>query len=124
MLILHRLMEIILYDVDSKPGDYRVNKITRYISIHYSEKLTVKELARQTGLDVDYFGRLFKQETGMTVHQYIAKIRVRNAENMLQSGNYKVQEVAEHCGFSDTYHFYKLFKALRGFPPSRCITSK
>jgi len=124
MLILHRLMEIIIYDRDSESGDYRVNKIIRYISMHYNEKLTVKNLALQTGLDIDYFGRLFKSETGMTVHQYIAKIRVRNAENMLQSGNYKVQDAAEQCGFSDTFHFYKLFRSLRGFPPSRCIPPK
>jgi len=124
MLIIHRLMEIILYDVDSEPGDHRVNRITRYISMHYPEKLTVKNLAQQIGLDLDYFGRLFKHETGMTIHQYITKIRVRNAENMLQSGNYKVQETAENCGFSDTFHFYKSFKALRGFPPSSCIPKK
>ena len=124
MLIINRLAEIILYDVDSEPGDYRVSRVTRYISTHYPEKLTVKNLARQSGLDVDYFGRLFKHETGMSVHQYIAKIRVRNAENMLQSGSFKVQEVALHCGFSDTFHFYKLFKALRGFAPSACIPKK
>ena len=124
MLIIYRLMEIMLFDVDSDPGDYRVHRITRYIAMHYPEKLTVQNLARQIGLDFDYFGRLFKHETGMSVHQYIAKIRVRNAENMLQSGNYQVQEVAAHCGFSDTFHFYKLFKTLRGFPPSHCIPKK
>ena len=124
MMIIHRLAEIILYDVDSEPGDYRINRITRHISTHYPEKITVNNLARQVDLDVDYFGRLFKHETGMTVHQYITKIRVRNAENMLQSGNYKVQEVALQCGFSDTFHFYKLFKTLRGIPPSACIPKK
>jgi len=121
MLILHRLMEIIIFDVDSGQGDYRINKIIRYISMHYPEKLTVKNLANQIGIDSDYFGHLFKRETGMTVHQYIKKIRIRNAENMLQSGNYKVQEAAEHCGFSDNFHFYKSFKSLRGFPPSNCL---
>jgi transcriptional regulator GlxA family with amidase domain len=40
---------------------------------------------------------------------------------MLQTGNLKVREVAEQCGFSDVVHFYKSFRALRGFPPSRCI---
>lgn len=124
MLIIYRLMEILLLDVDSEPCDYRVHKIIRYISMHYPEKLTVKNLAQQVSLDFDYFGRLFKHETGMSVHQYISKIRVRNAENMLQSGNYKVQEVAAHCGFSDPFYFYKLFKTLRGFPPSRCIPEK
>jgi YesN/AraC family two-component response regulator len=121
MLILHRLSEIILFDTDASPWDYRINKIIRYISIHYAEKITVKHLADQAHLDAEYFGRLFKRETGMTVHQYLTQIRVRNAENMLRSKIYKVHEVAEHCGFSDVFHFYKAFKALRGFPPSRCI---
>ena len=124
MLILHRLMEIIIFDVDSGQGDYRINKITRYISMHYPEKLTVKDLAQQIGIDTAYFGHLFKRETGLTVNQYITKIRIRNAENMLLSGSYKVAEVAEYCGFSDTFHFYKSFRALRGFPPSNCIPKK
>jgi AraC-like DNA-binding protein len=121
MLILHRLAEIILFNADSAQGDYRINKITRYISRHYAEKLTVRGLAAQIHLNPDYFGRIFRQETGMMVHQYLNKIRVQNAEIMLQSGGYKVHEVAERCGFSDFFHFYKSFKALRGFPPSRCI---
>ncbi|MDR2478623.1 MAG: AraC family transcriptional regulator [Treponema sp.] len=121
MLILHRLSEILLYNINATTGDYRINKITNYIAMHYSDKLTVKNLAKQVNLDEAYFGHLFKQETGITVHQYITQVRVRNAENMLQSGNYKVHEVGEHCGFSDVFHFYKSFKTLRGFPPSRCL---
>ncbi|MCL2139413.1 MAG: AraC family transcriptional regulator [Treponema sp.] len=121
MLILHRLSEILIYNTDSTTGDYRINKAAHTIAMQYSDKLTVKRLAGQVNLDEAYFGHLFKKETGMTVHQYITMIRVRNAENMLQSGNYKVNEVAEHCGFSDVIHFYKSFRALRGFPPSRCI---
>jgi YesN/AraC family two-component response regulator len=121
MLILHRLCEIILFNVDSAHGDFRINKIIRYISQHYAEKLTVKNLAAQVNLNTDYFGQLFKQETGMMVNRYINQVRVKNAELMLQSGSYKVHEAAERCGFSDTFHFYKSFKSLRGFPPSRCI---
>jgi AraC-like DNA-binding protein len=120
-LILHRLSEIILYNIDSTPGDYRINRIIHYIQTHYAEKVTVKHLANRAHLDTDYFGRLFKREMGASVHEYITQIRVRNAENMLQSGIYKVHEVAEHCGFSDVFHFYKSFKSIRGFPPSRCI---
>ncbi|MDR0312177.1 MAG: AraC family transcriptional regulator [Treponema sp.] len=121
MLILHRLSEILIFNVDSKAGDYRINKATQAIALHYAERLTVKGLASQVQLDEVYFGHLFKKETGMTVHQYIMRIRIRNAENMLQTGNCKVRDAAEHCGFSDVVHFYKSFRALRGFPPSRCI---
>jgi AraC-like DNA-binding protein len=121
MMILHRLSEILIYDVDSQTGDYRINKVTRLIALHYPDKLTVNDLAKQVQLNTAYLGRLFKQETGITIHQYIMRIRVRNAENMLQSGNYKVHEVAEHCGFSDVVHFYKLFRSIRGFSPSKCM---
>jgi len=121
MLILHRLSEIIMSEEDAPAFDYRVSKTINYIAAHYSEKLTVKDLARQVHLDPDYFGQLFKRETGYSVHQCITLTRVRNAENTLQTGAYKIHEVAELCGFSDSFHFYKCFKAMRGFPPSRCL---
>jgi YesN/AraC family two-component response regulator len=124
ILILHRLSDIINAELDSAPADNRINRVTRYISAHYGEKITVKALARRVDLDVAYLGYLFKRETGMTVHQYMAKVRIQNAETMLQSGNYKVEKVAELCGFSDFIHFFKVFKALRGFPPSRCLPRK
>ena len=121
ILVLHRLSEILIYDVNSDPGDYRISKITQTIDKNYSDKLTVKDLAEQVHLDDVYFGHLFKKETGMTVHQYINLIRVQKAESLLQSGTYKIFEVADQCGFSDAFHFHKVFKSVRGFPPSRCI---
>jgi len=124
MLILHRLSEILLFNIDSQTGDYRVNKITHIIKQHYGDKLTIKSLADQVHLNEVYFGRLFKEATGLNVNQYIKKIRVQNAENLLQTGSYKVRDVADQCGFSDVIHFYNAFRELRGFPPSRCIPKK
>jgi len=121
MLILHRLLEILVYNINSEAGDYRIIKAVNIIKGRYAEKLTVKGLAQQVQLNEFYFGRLFKKETGMSVNQYIIEVRVQNAESMLETGNYQVQEVAEHCGFSDVIHFYKSFRALRGFKPSKCI---
>ena len=121
MLILHRLSEIIVYDMDAASTDYRINRITRYISAHFAENLTVEKLAAQINLDPCYFGQIFKKKTGKTIHQYINQVRVQNAELLLQSGRYKVHEAAERCGFSDIFHFYKKFRSLRGFAPSKCI---
>jgi len=120
MLILHRLNEILIFKIDSMTRDYRINKITHFIAMNYPDKLTVKDLAKLVNLNRAYLGRLFKQQTGVTIDQYIIQIRIRNAETMLQNGNFKIHEVAEHCGFSDPIHFYKLFRKMRGFPPSRC----
>jgi AraC-like DNA-binding protein len=124
ILILSRLFELTVYKIDSSSGDYRIKKVTRHIAIHYAEKLSVQEMAAMVELNTVYFGSLFQRETGCTMKQYISKTRIRNAENMLRSGEYKVKEVAENCGYSDVFIFYKQFKAIMGFPPSQCIPNR
>jgi AraC-like DNA-binding protein len=124
LLILHILFEHIVYNIDSSNRDYRVKKICRHIAARYAEKLSVKKAAEATGLNSVYFGALFRQQTGLTFHQYVARIRVKNGENMLRSGEYKVYEAAEHCGYSDVFYFYKQFKRILGYAPSTCIPKR
>ncbi|MDR3302834.1 MAG: AraC family transcriptional regulator [Treponema sp.] len=123
-LILHRLYELIVYKIDSEAGDFRVKKVMRYIAQHYMERISVKSMAAMIGLNPVYFGALFKQESGLSMSEYQARTRIRNAENMLRSGEYQVNEAAEHCGYCDVYHFYKQFKATMGIPPSACIPKR
>jgi AraC-like DNA-binding protein len=121
MLILHFFYELIVCNIDTSNIDFRIKKIKSYISKHYSEKLPAKKLASLTGLNKIYLNMLFKQETGMTLHQYQIYIRIKNAENMLRSGEFTVYETAEHCGYLDIYHFSKQFKEILGFSPSKCM---
>jgi AraC-like DNA-binding protein len=124
LLILNILYEHIVYNIDSSTRDYRVKKICRHIALHYAEKFSVKKAAEMTGLNPVYFGALFRQQTGLTLHQYIARIRVKNGENMLRSGEYKVCEAAEYCGYSDVFYFYRQFKRVLGYAPSACIPKR
>jgi AraC-like DNA-binding protein len=124
LLILYRFFELIVFNSDSEEGDYRVKKAIRYIAKHYSERLSVKDIAGMVGLNAVYFGALFKQSTGLSINRYVIQTRIKNAENLLISGEYHVEEVAAHCGFSDVAHFYKLFKELMGFPPSHYIPKR
>jgi AraC-like DNA-binding protein len=121
LLIIHRLYEILVYNNKSETADYRIKKVTRYIMSHYTEKVLVSEMADLTGLSIGYFGTLFKQETGMTMNQYLVRIRLKIAEEMLNSGKYKVSEVADYCGYSDLVYFYKQFKQIYGVSPSQCL---
>lgn len=124
LLILQRLFELIVYNIDSESGDFRIKRVTRYIAANYAKKITVKKMAEMSGLNSAYFGTLFKRETGLTLNHFLIQTRIKNAENMLMSGEYTVGETAEACGFSDVIHFYKHFKRIIGFPPSRCIPKK
>jgi AraC-like DNA-binding protein len=124
LLILHRIYELTVLDIETKMKDKKIQAIVRFIVEHFSEPLTVRDLAEKAKLNPAYFGALFKQETGETVHQYIAKIRIRNAQNMLSAGGYRVCEVADQCGYCDSYYFYKQFKAITGKPPSMYLSRK
>ena len=121
MQILHRFLEILVYKERSYAGDFRITKIIRYIAKNYSERLTVKHMADLVGLNPTYFGDLFQRTTGVSFNRYLIQVRIKSAEDMLLSGEYKVGDVAEACGFTDTSHFYKQFKHIRGFPPSQCL---
>jgi AraC-like DNA-binding protein len=124
LLILHRLFGLIVYNKDASSLDFRVERALRHIAGHYAEKITIKEIAKTVGLNPVYFGNLFKQETGESLKHYLIKMRVNNAENLLMSGEYKVEEAAELCGYEDKFHFYKQFKAIKGFPPSWSIPKR
>jgi AraC-like DNA-binding protein len=123
LLILHRLFELI-NNADPSSGDARIKKIIYHIASHYAEKISVKQMANLLGLNTVYFGSLFKRETGITMNRYLIKTRIRNAENLLRSGEYSVHEVAERCGYHDVFHFYKHFKEIYKIPPSECIPKK
>jgi len=122
--ILHRFLEIIVYKTGPYTGDYRISRVINFITAHYSEHITVKMMAEMVNLNSTYFGVLFRQTMGMSLNQYLIHTRVTNAEHMLNSGEYKVGDVAEACGFTDISHFYKQFKRLKGFPPSHSMPKK
>jgi AraC-like DNA-binding protein len=124
LLILHRIYELVVLDIETKTKDKRIQDTVRFIVWHYSEPLSVRLLADRVKLNPAYFGALFKQETGETIHQYIAEIRIQNAKNFLSAGGRYVYEVAEQCGYSDSYYFYKQFKAIEKKPPSMYLPSK
>ena len=121
MQIFHRFLEMLVYNDRSFAGDFRITRVIRYIAKNYCDRLTVKSMAEMVSLNPTYFGDLFQRTAGVSFNRYLSQVRIRNAENMLVSGEYKVGDVAEACGFTDTSHFYKQFKNIKGFSPSQCL---
>lgn len=116
-LILHRLLTNHQRS-SSALLDIRIKKIMSYITDHYSQDISVRSLAEEVKLNPVYLGKLFKQNTGSTIKEYINRIRINNAEMMLSSGDFTVSETAERCGFHDISYFSNLFKSIKGYPPS------
>jgi two-component system response regulator YesN len=60
---------------------------------------------------------LFKQETGITIKQYIGEYRMELSKKLLANENYKVNEISELCGYSNANYFAKVFKAATDLSP-------
>jgi AraC-like DNA-binding protein len=119
--ILHRFLEIVIYKKNSYTGDHRISKVTSFINTHYYEHITARMMAEMVHLNPTYFGVLFRQTMGKSFKRYLIHTRVTHAEYMLKLAKYKINDVAESCGFNDISHFIKQFKLIKGFSPSHCM---
>lgn len=89
-----------------------------YISLCMAEPLTVPKIAEALGISPGYLSHRFREETGFTVTQYIAKIRCTKAAELLLSSDYPVQDVCQNVGFLDNNYFVKVFKVQYGMTPT------
>jgi AraC-like DNA-binding protein len=67
-------------------------------------------MAAQSGLSERSFHRRFRQVVGLPPLQYLQKLRIEMAQDLLQNSNLSVEEISQQCGYSDTSYFCRLFK--------------
>ena len=88
-----------------------------YINQHLNDDLSLDSLAQQFFISKYYLTRLFKQYTGLSLHQYVLKKRLIVARTMLMNGG-KPYDVYIDVGFNNYPHFSKSFKDEFGIAPS------
>lgn len=88
-----------------------------YIRDNYCDKLGLSQISKRLGVNKAYLCRIFKQETGDNLTDYINKVRIEKAKELIVSTNYKVYEVAEKVGFTNAQHFTNVFKKITGQNP-------
>ena len=98
-----------------------ISKALEYIKAHYTEKISNKTLAQETGMSVRPFEKRFKEVFNSTPHQYIIKLRILKACDLLLSKNKTIIEVATEMGFYDQSAFSLHFKKHVGSTPLKYI---
>lgn len=120
--LLYHILEMLLFQTNSKSNhrDYeKIKPAVRYMHEHFSDsQLTVQTLCDLLQFSDTYFRKLFCQVYGTTPNKYLNTLRISHAEELLGTGYYSVECVAQRCGFSDGKYFSTVFKKLRGYPPS------
>ena len=95
-----------------------IPQVIRYITEHFSEPLTLEDIAAEFFVSKSYLNRHFKAYTNSTVYAYIMALRLTHARRMLREGIPSV-EAGRECGFSDYSTFYKAFKTQTGLSPQQ-----
>lgn len=91
----------------------------KFIEKNYQNpNLTNKMLAHECQISEIYFRKLFTNQFKTTPKQFIVDIRIQKAKQLLSEGNLKINAVAYKCGFSNPYHFCRVFKEKIGLTPT------
>ncbi len=100
------------------PGlDKRVIQAVFHIEQHLGERLTNTSFSEKANMVENSFARLFRENTGVSIQQYIKRKRIEKALILLHHSTHKIEEIAFLCGFSDRYHFSKVFKNYTDMSP-------
>ncbi len=89
-----------------------------YIADHQGEELSLKEVAHAVNTSAFYFCKMFKQATGLTFTDYLARVRVEKVKSLLLNPHKRVSEAAFEAGFQSLSQFNRVFKKIEGMSPS------
>ncbi|MBQ2734579.1 MAG: AraC family transcriptional regulator [Clostridia bacterium] len=90
----------------------------KYVEEHFERDLSVADIADAVGISESLLFRLFRNEERSTPIDYLRRVRIRNAEQILLSAPHKkVSDICSQCGFSDSAYFCKVFKSETGMTP-------
>ena len=95
-----------------------VRKSITYIQLHLSDHLTLTKIAREINVSSSYLSKLFNEETNCSISNYISKVRIEKATELLTFSNMSIQNIAVYVGFSDLNYFSRCFKKEKGLTPT------
>lgn len=87
-------------------------------SCYCDASLTNAKLAAECNISEVYFRKLFTKHFGISPKQFIIDVRIQKAKQLLAEGALNISAISEKCGFSNFYHFCRLFKKYTGITPS------
>ena len=84
---------------------------------HFSDPLTLSDMAKQYYVNAAYLSRAFKKETGTNFNDYVRKLRMEKAIMLLRSTDMKIYEIAQLAGYDNVNYFMKKFQDDYGVTP-------
>jgi two-component system, response regulator YesN len=103
--------------IEDIPKSGEIAKVQKYIQLNIHRKITLGEVANYLHLNPSYFSRLFKKETGEGFIDYVTRIKMEHAKELLKYTTKTVDQISIDLGFESKSYFLKTFKKFFGVPP-------
>ena len=97
---------------------WRARCVQGYIAAHLHSKIRLGDLVEVTQVSRSKLQRTFKGSFGCTASQYVRRMRVARAQNLMRASRDRLCEIAAECGFADQPHFSRCFRRIVGEPPA------
>lgn len=95
-----------------------VNQCLRYIANNYKNDLSIDKICQEVSFSKDYFCKLFKKYTGVTLHQYINEYRVNKSKELLTYSKLSIGAIATSVGFDNTLTYSRCFEKYVHMTPT------
>ncbi len=106
-----------IYEKGKSEDKVLIEDVKKYIREHYTENLSIKELADIACVSQNYFSAMFKKETGQNYKAYLTSIRMEEALRLLRETDEKTYEIAERVGYNNVRRFVDAFKQIYSVSP-------
>jgi len=90
-----------------------------YLNENYDKDVNLAVISNYVSLNYSYFSQLFKEYTGENFTNYLRRLRIEKAKQLLDNGEYRINEVGKMVGYIDSKQFTKIFRKLTGVSPSQ-----
>ena len=98
--------------------DKEMDIATSYFNENYNHDINIDEYASSRGMSVSWFIRNFKKYTGQTPMQFIVSLRINNAQILLETTDYSINEISSIVGYENQLYFSRLFRKQKGCAPT------
>ena len=105
----------------STSGTQYVSNAIKYIQFNYSHDIHIDDIAKAVGVSRSHLYRLFMTSIEQSPIDYLTNYRLEEACKLLKSSQLSIAEIAMSVGFFDKFYFSRVFKKVKGVPPSRYL---
>ena len=99
------------------PKKMSVVDVKEYLEQHYSERITLDDLALRFYINKYYLTRVFKEQYGQSITSYLTSLRITHAKQLLRFTDKTVEEIGLECGLGALHYFSRVFKEMEGVAP-------